>query len=152
MKTLSLAALLLLGCQAQDVEDGHCPFQPGEIKGAVNDSLDVSKIQGQWINTLDEKQLKDQFVCMGSKFQERTKKHLSFLQANSIYEQTRQSLREVGEKQADQKYFVNTGRSGVFTHPTDKSVGFMKSTFTDVKKALKEEDDPTKFNEHKFDA
>ena len=112
MKTsLSLACMLLLkGSKALEVEDGKCPFLPGEINGAVSGSLDVTQIQGQWINTLDEKPLKDQFVCMGSKFKEKSPKHLSFLQANSIYEDTRKSLREVGEKEADQKYFVNAGR------------------------------------------
>lgn len=60
-------------------------------------------------------------------------------------------MRSLGELEADQKYFVNTGRKAVFNHPTNKSVAYMKSTFKDIIASLEEEDDPTKFNENKFD-
>mmetsp|Transcript_17043 Transcript_17043/g.26329 ORF Transcript_17043/g.26329 Transcript_17043/m.26329 type:complete len:81 (+) Transcript_17043:2-244(+) len=67
MKWTTLLALTA-PVAAKDVADGRCPFGPGQIKGAVDDSLDLRRIQGQWITMYDEKELANQYLCMGAKF------------------------------------------------------------------------------------
>lgn len=49
--------ILASAALAKEVEDGRCPFRPGQIKSEVDDSLDLSRIQGKWINMFDEKEL-----------------------------------------------------------------------------------------------
>ena len=128
----------LLACavgalSAKEVEDGRCPMQPGEVPSKVASNLDYYKIQGPWINLFDEKDLADQFLCMSAKFvqfDESKHNELSFQQANSLYEVTRQHLRETEDAEiADQKYFINAGRKVVFNYPNDKSVGKVETTY-----------------------
>ena len=116
---LKFLFLPILG-QAKEVADGRCPQFP---VSTVKDSLDIDKIQGEWIAYYDEKELTNQFLCMGIKLKKLDANSVSFQQANSIYEVTRQHLREVGEPEADQKYFINSGRKVVFNDAKDKSVG-----------------------------
>ena len=85
-------------------------------------------------------------------FDEKTPNELSFQQANSIYEQTREHLREVGEPDADQKYFINSGRKAVFENENDKSVAIMKQMYVQVNNEIDKPEDKENFNEAKFDA
>ena len=66
----------------------------------MKDNLDLTKIQGQWINYFDEKDLKNKFYCMGAKlliFEPENPKELSFQQSNSIYQELRDHLKEEGD-------------------------------------------------------
>jgi hypothetical protein len=70
----------------------------------MKDQLDLTKIQGQWINYFDEKELKNRFLCMGAKlliFDPAKPEELSFQQSNSIYAELREHLREEGDADAD---------------------------------------------------
>ena len=96
MKSLLLACTFA-ACNAKEVEDGRCPMQPGEVPSKVASDLDYYKLQGPWINSYDEKDLANQFLCMSSKFlqfDETKKNELSYQQANSLYEVTRKHLKE----------------------------------------------------------
>lgn len=98
----------------------------------MKDNLDLTRIQGQWINYFDEKELKNKFLCMGAKlliFDQDKPKELSFQQSNSIYEELREHLREEGDPDADQKYFINSGRKAVFEYEKDKSIAIMKPMY-----------------------
>jgi hypothetical protein len=85
------------------------------------------------MNTFDERELKDQFLCMSAKyliFDEKHTNQLSFQQANSIYDNMRAHLREIGDGDiADQKYFINSGRKAVFNAANDRSIASMDSTY-----------------------
>lgn len=60
-------------------------------------------------------------------------------------------MREQGEKEADQKYFINSGRKAVFDDPDDKSIANMRWAYVQKENDLKESEDESKFNETKFD-
>ena len=80
MKNLAVLALVGLAT-AKQVEPGKCPISPDEIPSKVRYTLDYSKLQGQWINYYDEKELAQQFTCMSAKFlqfNEQKKYELSF--------------------------------------------------------------------------
>lgn len=70
--SMATAALVLLvmpqGFGARDIDNGPCPFKPGDIKSNVAGSFDTEKIQGPWINAYDEKELTDRFLCMSVNF------------------------------------------------------------------------------------
>ena len=73
--------ILGMGVNSKDVNDGYCPYKPGEVASKVKDNLDLKRIQGQWINYFDEKELKKKFLCMGAKlliFDEKVPNELSF--------------------------------------------------------------------------
>jgi hypothetical protein len=47
----------------------------------MSSGIDMKAIQGKWINLYDEKELKDQFLCMSAKllqFDDENDKELSF--------------------------------------------------------------------------
>jgi hypothetical protein len=98
----------------------------------MKDNLDLTKLQGNWINYFDEKELKNKFLCMGAKlliYDPDQPQELSFQQSNSIYEELREHLREEGDADADQKYFINSGRKAVFGYENDKSIAIMKPMY-----------------------
>ena len=68
MKFLTANLFLFSSVIGKEVAEGHCPFKPGEIKSKVKDTLDYNRIQGQWINYFDEKDLTNRFLCMSAKF------------------------------------------------------------------------------------
>ena len=73
------------------------------------------KIREQTI--YDEKDLIQKFICMSSKFlihDESKPNELSFQQANTIYDHTRQYLREIEDPDSEQGYFINPGRQATF--------------------------------------
>ena len=81
MKKISLMSLAAAMAQGKDVQDGRCPHPIGSIKGKMSEGLDMKAIQGKWINLYDEKELKDQFLCMSAKllqFDDNNEKELSF--------------------------------------------------------------------------
>jgi hypothetical protein len=120
----------------------------------MKDKLDLTKIQGQWINYFDEKELKNKFLCMGAKlliFDEQKPQELSFQQSNSIYDELREHLREEGDPDADQKYFINSGRKAVFGYENDKSIAIMKPMYVQQQNELEEAEDKSKFSEAKFE-
>ena len=113
----------------------------------------MKAIQGKWINLYDEKELKDQFLCMSAKllqFDDNNEKELSFQQANSIYEDQRQALIEQGAEEARNKYFINNGRKAVFKYD-DPSAALIQHMSVQVANELAKEDDPNEFNEVKWD-
>lgn len=73
-------------------------------------------------------------------YDDHDKSKVSFQQANSIYEITRQALRETGAEEADQKYFINSGRNMNFNQE-DKSVALMEPAFVQILNELKTPDD-----------
>ena len=80
----------------------------------------------------DEKELTNQFLCMSAKVDPHVADSFDYMQANSIYEVTREHLREIGEEGADQKYFINAGRRAVFRSPADRSLAEIDTTFGEV--------------------
>lgn len=92
-------ALLTRPTACREVEEGPCPHKPGVIQSAVRESFDPARAVGPWINTYDEKELTNQYLCMGVNFKElkdgtTEAPQLMFEQANAIYEETRAALRE----------------------------------------------------------
>ena len=37
-----------------NVEPGHCPFKPGDLKTELSDSFNPHNLEGPWINLVDE--------------------------------------------------------------------------------------------------
>ena len=50
------------------IEDGKCPYQPGDIQSNVAATFDFHIMEGIWKVIFDEKTLNENFTCMGSKF------------------------------------------------------------------------------------
>jgi hypothetical protein len=65
-----VAVLALLAHQGigKEVEEGPCPHKPGAILSAVRETFDPARAAGPWINTYDEKELTNQYLCMGVNF------------------------------------------------------------------------------------
>jgi len=78
-------------------------------------------------------------------------KELSFQQSNSIYDELRVHLREEGDSDADQKYFINSGRKAVFNYENDQSIAIMKPMYVQQQTELEEPEDKNKFSEEKFE-
>ena len=57
MQSKLIYAFLASSALSKEVEDGRCPFRPGQINSSVSDDLDLTRIQGKWINIFDEKEL-----------------------------------------------------------------------------------------------
>ena len=115
----ALAALIFQSA-AKEVGDGRCPYMPGEIPSKVSKEFDLKLLEGNWINVFDEREMSDNFLCLSARFTVDPEYPylVAFDQANSIYEVTRQALRDQGDeaslKQANQKYFVISGRYFAF--------------------------------------
>ena len=116
------------------------------------------RLEGPWITTYDEKELTNQYLCMGVNFKQlkdgsTDAPQLAFEQANAIYEETRKALREQGEnKIADQKYFVNAARKWVYDiEGDDRSVASIDYSDEALYRTLRQGDTPEKFNEYKFE-
>ena len=83
---------------AKEVQEGRCPFAPGTLKSRVETSLDYSKMYGNWINIYDEREITNSFLCLSAHFEPTGQENiLAFKQANSIYPETREALREQGD-------------------------------------------------------
>eukprot|EP00355_Strombidium_rassoulzadegani_P000924 CAMPEP_0168615352 /NCGR_PEP_ID=MMETSP0449_2-20121227/4459_1 /TAXON_ID=1082188 /ORGANISM="Strombidium rassoulzadegani, Strain ras09" /LENGTH=165 /DNA_ID=CAMNT_0008656087 /DNA_START=155 /DNA_END=649 /DNA_ORIENTATION=+ len=87
-------------------------------------------------------------------FNDEDKSEVSVQQANSIYEVTREALREQGQKEADQKYFINSGRKAVFNlgEGSDKSIASIGNMFVQINEEIAKPEDPASFNVHKLEA
>ena len=91
----ALAALFLQSA-AKEVGKGRCPYMPGEIPSKMSKEFDMKLLEGNWINVYDEKDMADNFLCLSARFKvdPEIPYLVAFDQANSIYEVTRQALRD----------------------------------------------------------
>lgn len=50
-------------------KSGHCPYKPGDIKSKVS-NFNFTRMTGIWKVAYDEKELTQNFTCMGARFDE----------------------------------------------------------------------------------
>ena len=66
---LSKAALfvpaLVSGFKYDELQEGKCPFKPGEIETMKMDPL---KLEGVWVNVFDRKRLNDHIKCYSARW------------------------------------------------------------------------------------
>ena len=70
MKIISSAILTLLSSSANafkydDLQDGPCPYAPGEIPSM---EFDTTILQGHWINVFDRNLLNEHLKCYSARF------------------------------------------------------------------------------------
>ena len=65
---------------------------------------------GPWMTLIEDKRLADKFTCLGARFDMISENALSLSTSNTVPESTRVEMKEDGNPDADDEFFINMGR------------------------------------------
>jgi len=116
---------------AHRVSVGKCPLKPEEVPTNVKDKFDIHKIDGIWKLLYDEKQLNDNYTCMGAKFLNHPEDGdhvLEFMQSLGVTSEFRQFIatHDSTAHHEAHEYYTSIGRQMNFRHHSDKTIAYLE--------------------------